>query len=86
MTHRQPRYNLYGEPVAPLVDAREEPMAQRPANRDAIDGLQLALRDLWQKILCRGWYGSVTLELSVKDGVLNQDVSITERRQRRIRE
>jgi hypothetical protein len=72
MPERAPRYSAYGEPIAPLVDARQERMEQRPANQQAIAALHEILRELWPTILCRGWYGAISLEITVENGTIAQ--------------
>jgi hypothetical protein len=86
MAERQPRYNAYAETVAPLVDVRQESMVARPANQQAIEGLLAMLRDVWAANLRRGWYGFISIELEINDGIIEKEVGITNKRTQRLRE
>jgi hypothetical protein len=80
------RYNAYGETIAPLVDARQESLAQRPANQQAIAGLHDLLRARWPLVLRRGWHGRLVIEIIVRNGIIEQDIDIAERQACRVRE
>jgi hypothetical protein len=80
------RQNAYGETIAPLVDARFERIKHNPANEQAIVALQAILGELWDRTLCRGWYGGITIEIVIKDGIIAQDVSLIDKTSRRLRE
>lgn len=82
----EPRLNGYGEVIQPLVDVRSESMLHRPANEKAIAGMLALLRERWPEILRRGWYGEIVLAIVVRDGIIEQDISVTERQAHRVRE
>jgi hypothetical protein len=86
MPERATRLNAYGETLAPLTDAAEERLEAKATNQQAIMALHALLRELWATKLRRGWYGVVSLEISINDGIIEQDVSITDKRSRRLRE
>jgi hypothetical protein len=86
MAKAAPRLNAYGDIIAPLTDAAEERLEAKPTNQQAIMALHALLRELWAAKLRRGWYGVVSLEISINDGIIEQDVCITDKRSRRLRE
>jgi hypothetical protein len=86
MSDPKPRYNAYAETVAPLVDARQESMVARPANQQAIEGLLAMLRERWPGILRRGWHGAISIEIIIRDGMIEQDMQMSERRSCRLRD
>lgn len=81
-----PRHDAYGQAIPPLVDARQESMVGRAANRQAIEAIMSLLKEHWPIVLQRGWHGTLSIDIHVRDGMIDQDVSIAERRQRRVRE
>jgi hypothetical protein len=86
MTERAPRYDGYGQTIAPLVDVRQESLVSRAANQQAITAILSLLKEHWPIVLQRGWHGRLTLDIPVRDGMIAQDIDITERRSTRIRE
>jgi hypothetical protein len=86
MSQRAPRYSAYGEPITPLTDALVAPRQDRPVNQAAIIALQTLLRELWAAKLQRGWYGVITIEIEVNDGIIEKEVSITDKHTQRLRE
>jgi hypothetical protein len=81
----QPKRRLdpYGVPIPPLRDVREpEPLATRPTNLERRAELLALLEEAWPLILVRGWHGSLVLEVSVVDGVLQSQMVERVRRRR----
>jgi hypothetical protein len=44
------------------------------------------LRDVWAANLRRGWYGFISIELEINDGIIEKEVGITNKRTQRLRE
>lgn len=81
MSLPQPRYDAYGKPLQPLVDARQEVMSERPHNikMRAFIGSQLETK--YRELLRRGIYAKVTVAFVVKDGMIRQEIQVDEFRQ-----
>lgn len=71
------RYDDYGKPLQPLVDAREEILVDRPFNRQMRQTIRYEM-DAKDHVHCRrGRYVRVTVHYEVHDGVIQGDWSLT---------
>lgn len=70
------RYDAYGRPLPQLSEASRERLHERPFNRQQQRNLVLLLEELHEELLRRGTYADVTLQFSVKDGVLTEEVRL----------
>lgn len=71
------RYDAYGVPIAPLTDARQESLAERPANQRQRQALRVLLDEALVGLLHRGCYAELTLHCAVSDGTVRGDISVS---------
>jgi hypothetical protein len=73
----QPKRRLdhYGQVIPPLRDVREEALATRPTNLERRQLAVVLLNELLQEALRHGWYGTVELQISIEDGIIQQQVT-----------
>jgi hypothetical protein len=79
----KPRLDSYGRPIAPLVDACEEILYDRPFNIQQRRHLLHNLDEQFQALLRRGQYAEVQIGFRVQDGVIQAELSICVTHQRR---
>jgi hypothetical protein len=77
------RVDDYGYPRPEVTDARKELIKDKPQNQEQRDLMRRLLESVYQSVLRRGWYGTVTIEFQVEDGLIQQDVIEHTRRKRR---
>jgi hypothetical protein len=71
---RRPRLDSYGKPLPELTDARQAVTMQEPGNEAKISLLHALVEDACRAVLRREWYGTVTIRLTVKDGMIQPDL------------
>ena len=74
MATPKPRYDSYATPLAPLVDARTELLYERAFNQVQRHRIAQVLDEKYHALLRRGTFAEVVIRLTIKDGVLAQDI------------
>ena len=74
MAAPKPRFDSYANPVQPIVDARTELLYERAFNQLQRHRVAQVLDEKYRTLLRRGTFAEVVIRLTIKDGVLAQDI------------
>jgi hypothetical protein len=74
MPQPQVRHDVYGTPLPPLTDAAHEPRTSHGRNPDIRREALRLLDALLVRIMVRGFYGHISLECHVQNGLLQGEL------------
>ena len=74
MPTSKPRFDSYANPVAPLVDARTELRYDRAFNGEQRALVAQILEEKYRELLRRGIFADLVVRISIKDGMIMQEL------------
>ena len=74
MATPKPRFDSYGTPLQPMVDARTEILYERAFNQLQRHRVAQILEEKLRTLLRRGTFADVAIRLTIRDGILAQDI------------
>ena len=76
MATPKPRFDSYGSPIQPIVDARTELLYERPFNRQLRQVIAQMLEEKYRVLLRRGTFAELVVRISIKDGTIAREVRV----------
>lgn len=70
------RVDSYGRPLPALADVRDASTWDAPTNQLQRQFLHSLVEDFCRAVCRHGWYGQVTLTVSIQNGIVQRDMRV----------